>query len=110
MGTTKPPAFKSKHAVKYGLKVSARAPGSSKVTSVICRFCSSFGRDNKPNAQRKASSRHKVYQKFLPYLYESDNKGQHPIKWAEYTVVYPMMKIVLALLEKLVAPLAMLFV
>ncbi|ETN11248.1 hypothetical protein PPTG_22567 [Phytophthora nicotianae INRA-310] len=93
MGTTKPPAFKSKHTVKYGLKVSARAPGSSKVTSVICRFCSRFGREDKPNAQHKASSRHKVYQKFLPYLYESDNKGQHPIKWAEYTVVYPMMKI-----------------
>ncbi|OWZ08009.1 hypothetical protein PHMEG_00019515 [Phytophthora megakarya] len=37
--------FKEKHASKYGLKVSACAAHSIKVTSVMCQFCSRFGRE-----------------------------------------------------------------
>lgn len=44
------------------LKVSARAANNSKVTSVMCLFCSTCDREVKPGHQRRPTTRPKVFQ------------------------------------------------
>lgn len=33
------------HACRFGLKVTSRSAGNSKVTACVCRFCEVFGRE-----------------------------------------------------------------
>jgi len=57
-------AFQSSHEVTYGLKVSARDPTTSKVTSVVCRFCTMFGREENIGGKRKRTSNVKHFTTF----------------------------------------------
>ncbi|KAG7357172.1 hypothetical protein IV203_001860 [Nitzschia inconspicua] len=73
--------------VKYGLEVSTRDPSTSEVTTVLCSFCRSFGREDE-DAERKR--KRTMNAKYFSYPWRSDNfschlKQQHPVKWNEYT-------------------------
>ncbi|KAG7338215.1 hypothetical protein IV203_031377 [Nitzschia inconspicua] len=79
--------FNLEWIVKYGLEVSTRDPSTSEVTTVVCSFCRSFGREDE-HAERKR--KRTMNAKYFSYPWRSDNfsrhlKQQHPVKWDEYT-------------------------
>jgi hypothetical protein len=79
-----PPAFKLNHADAYGLLIKIRDPQSSVVTSVACRFCIAFGKEESIGRKRKATSNVKYFNTFREDHYVSHLVGQHPTKWNEY--------------------------
>lgn len=77
--------FAPAHAQAYGLEVASRDPETGDVTSVACRFCVAFGREQKVGQKRKPRSTTKYFTP--PYrceLYRQHLKGQHPSRWAQY--------------------------
>ena len=80
--------FQEAHALRYGLEVTSRDPETSAVTSVMCRFCRMFSREDKVGQKRKPSSVTKSYKlPFRPHLYGQHLEGQHPEKWKEYQLL-----------------------
>jgi hypothetical protein len=45
--------FKDKHELSYGLKIVQRDATTKEVTSVACRFCLTFGREEKQSEEKK---------------------------------------------------------
>ena len=76
--------FRNSHAMQYGLKVTARCPTSGIVSSVCCRFCIVFGREEKAGCKRKATERTKYFDHFRTDNYVQHLIQQHPEKWKEY--------------------------
>jgi hypothetical protein len=77
--------FQEKHAVQYGLEISTRDPETKVVTSVMCRFCRFFGREEKVGQKRKPTSDTKSFMvPFRPALYIQHLEGHHFSKWEEY--------------------------
>jgi hypothetical protein len=81
-----PAAFIEKHCNEFGLKITSRDAGSSQVASVICMFCTTFGRDVNVGAKRKRTDKPKYWQKgsFRTDNYSSHMFSQHTEKWEEY--------------------------
>lgn len=78
--------FLDVHKVQFGLTVSRTTTGV--VTSATCRFCQTFGREDRDAEDgRKRSRTIKTYSKFntqMSQQYRKHVNGAHPIKWAEY--------------------------
>lgn len=81
----KPIDFKDHHAAKFGLKVVAKSLAiPSIVTSVLCLFCASFGKEDIDGKKRK-----KCGTKYYEIPFRTDNYTQHlcsehPEKWKLY--------------------------
>ena len=79
--------FSLEWLLKYGLEISTRNPSTSEVTTVLCSFCRTFGREDE-DIQRKRKKT--MNAKYFSYPWRADNfschlKQQHPVKWNEYT-------------------------
>ena len=46
--------FKMAHEAEFGVKVTSRDASTSAVTSVVCRFCVAFGREEKVGLKRQS--------------------------------------------------------
>ncbi|CAN5968456.1 unnamed protein product, partial [Sphagnum jensenii] len=80
-GARKTP-FQTKHALQYGLSISARDPGSSEVVAVRCQFCVCFGRE-------VISKKSSTTWTFEGPPFRTDNYTQHlrlnhKTRWEEY--------------------------
>lgn len=74
--------FNSAWASTFGVSISSRDPRTSRISTVTCRFCTTFGREN---------SRLKTAQIFKP-PYRTDNfrqhlRRQHSDRWATYQAI-----------------------
>ena len=86
----KPKKFSNDWIIQYGLEVATRDVTTSCVTSVLCLFCRTFGREeiNEESRKRKITANEKYFSgpwradNFLSHL-----KKQHPTKWPEYQVL-----------------------
>lgn len=77
--------FNPSHELEYGLKISTREPSSGAVTSVACRFCQVWGREEKVGQKRKAARTTKYFKlPYRPELYMQHLQSQHSAKWNEY--------------------------
>lgn len=76
--------FQEKHLQQFGLKVTARDAGTSRVSSVCCRFCIVFGREEKVGSKCKQTANVKYYSHFRTDHYGKHLIEAHPKKWAEY--------------------------
>ena len=76
--------FQPSHAVHYGLKVSARHPTSSQVSSAMCRFCATFGRDENVGGKRARTNNVKYFTTFRTDGYKRHLSTAHSEYWAEY--------------------------
>lgn len=86
--------FQPGHGILYGLRTVARDPHSNAVTSVACRFCEKFGREEKPGAKRRATQRVKHFkQPFRTENYHQHHSGQHRTRWTEYKLLPPERKV-----------------
>ncbi|KAG7363603.1 hypothetical protein IV203_026964 [Nitzschia inconspicua] len=79
--------FNLEWILKYGLEVSTRDPSTSEVTTVLCSFCRTFGREDEDSERKRKRTKNA---KYFSYPWRSDNfsrhlKQQHPVKWNEYT-------------------------
>jgi hypothetical protein len=78
--------FRNRHELEYGLMVTSRDTTTSVVSSVACRFCISFGREEKVGQKRKSITTKKYFTApFRPKLYRQHHESQHPSQWAEYS-------------------------
>ena len=77
--------FKQNHLLLYGLSCNRTVTGV--ITSVTCRFCSSFGREESVGSKRKKSDCVKSYGKFTDQstqYYKQHLSVSHPTKWSKY--------------------------
>ena len=81
------PKFKKSHLETYGLRITSRNAVTGAVDSVQCRFCFTFGREEKVGAKRKATSGLKDFRAFHTRHFMQHLLSQHPIKWSEYSAV-----------------------
>lgn len=78
--------FRLPHQEEYGLRVAIRHPSTGQVTSVTCRFCEIFGREEKVGQKRKPATTTKSFRMpFRPETYRQHLSLQHPTRWAEYS-------------------------
>jgi hypothetical protein len=74
------------HETEFGLKVTSRDASPSAITSVVCRFCVAFGREEKVGQKRKTIATKKYFKApFRPVLYRQHHESQHPSKWLSYS-------------------------
>eukprot|EP00171_Calliarthron_tuberculosum_P002291 IDg2291t1 len=81
--------WQDKYSDVYGLRITNRDEQTSKVCSVVCRFCESFGREPE---EEEASSRKRQKRTTTKHFNESFRtsniqkhlKEEHRSKWAEY--------------------------
>lgn len=86
--------FQPGHGLFYGLRPVTRDSETNAVTSVACRFCEKFGREEKVGAKRRATQRIKHFrQPFRTENYHQHHLGQHRIRWAEYKLLSPERKV-----------------
>lgn len=80
--------FQPGHSLFYALRPVSRDPESNVVTSVACRFCEKFGREEKVGAKRRATQHVKHFkQPFRTENYHQHHLGQHPARWSDYQVL-----------------------
>ncbi|KAH6602697.1 hypothetical protein BASA61_000862 [Batrachochytrium salamandrivorans] len=81
--------FQETHCNEYGLKITSRDAASSKVTSVVCLFCTVFGRDSNVGAKRKRTQKLRYWStgSFRMDNYLSHMRSQHASKWSEYQLL-----------------------
>jgi hypothetical protein len=89
--TTSEKKFNEDWILKYGLEVSSRdvSSSSSSVTSVLCLFCRTFGREGsiKNNSRKRKITENEKYFTGSPWRadnFSSHLKNQHPASWAQY--------------------------
>lgn len=77
--------FQPKHESEYGLKIMERHANSSKVVSVACQFCTTFGREAKIGSKRSRTANIKYFRApFRPEHYRRHMETQHPERFNEY--------------------------
>lgn len=77
--------FDRKHERAFGLRVTSLDPKTGAVVSVQCRFCATFGRDEKEGLLRKANATvHYFTTPFRVDKFRSHHVGQHKTRWQEY--------------------------
>jgi hypothetical protein len=79
--------FQPMHEVEYGLKVSARNPSSGKVSCVLCRFCTTFGREEHVGGRRARTRNVKYFTTFRTDGYKRHLSNAHSTLWAQYQVI-----------------------
>ena len=73
------------HEAEFGVKITSRDASTSAVTSVVCRFCVTLGREEKVGLKRKNIATKKYFKApFRPVLYCQYHKLQHPSMWLLY--------------------------
>jgi hypothetical protein len=79
--------FNEKHCAVYGLKI-AHMDSNWRIDSVVCRFCTAFGRGEEDGDEeapkRKRTSNAKYFSSFRVDNYKVHLSKQHPCKWLEY--------------------------
>lgn len=81
-------AFRQVHEIEFGLEVASRDPQSHLVDSVLCRFCSTFGREERVGRRRKSTTNIKFFKRpFRSDNYRSHLESQHPLRWEKYRVL-----------------------
>ncbi|CAK4626979.1 unnamed protein product [Aphanomyces euteiches] len=76
-----------KHELQYALQIDERDEEGN-VTSVVCKLCKYFGREQDESEKRKRSRTEHVKTFSAPYRpsnYETHMKSQHKEKWNEYS-------------------------
>jgi hypothetical protein len=76
--------FQSSHASMYGLQETARDPTTSAMTSVVCRVCVVFGREERSGAKRKSTGHCKYFDNFRTDNYMQHLTQQHLTQWRAY--------------------------
>jgi hypothetical protein len=76
--------FQPKHEVAYGLKISARNPASGKVSTVVCHFFTTFGREKIVGGMRSRTNNVKYFTTFRADGYKRHLSTAHSAQWAEY--------------------------
>ncbi|BBN02006.1 hypothetical protein Mp_2g11970 [Marchantia polymorpha subsp. ruderalis] len=76
--------FQSFHAIEYGMKVSAHDSSSGKVSSVVCRFCTTFGREENVGGKRARTNNVKYFNTFRTDGYKRHLGTAHAEQWTEY--------------------------
>lgn len=76
--------YQASHSSKYGLKISARHPGTSHVISAVCRFCTVFGREENVGGKRARTANVKYFSTFRTDGYKRHLTSAHSEKWEEY--------------------------
>ncbi|KAH6570906.1 hypothetical protein BASA60_007513 [Batrachochytrium salamandrivorans] len=71
--------FIAKHQQQFGLVIKARDAATATVTSVACRFCITFGKEEEVGRKRKATSNVKYFESFRTDNYLSHLQGQHSL-------------------------------
>ena len=85
--------FNCLHQLEYGLLISQRDAGTSKVVSVSCRFCIAFGRECKVGPKRNTTSNLKTFGPvFRPENYRIHLNSEHSTKWEAYCALSPELK------------------
>ena len=85
--------FIRSHEVTFGLKISDKHLESNIVTSVVCRFCSHYGRDDVVGAKRKKKGKVKLFEyPFKGSNFKSQLNGQHAEAWEDYQNKSPALK------------------
>ena len=78
--------FRMAHEAEFGVKVTSRDASTLAVTSVVCRFCVAFGREEKVGLKRKNFATKKCFKApFRPVLYCQHHESQHPSMWLSYS-------------------------
>jgi hypothetical protein len=82
----KPVEFKEQWLVKFGLEVSTRDFGTSKVTSVLCLFCKQWERDDGETDADGGMRKRKGTIQYFSSPWRSENftnhlGKQHKVKW-----------------------------
>ena len=78
--------FRMDHEAEFGVKVTSRYASTLAVTSVVCRFCVAFGREEKVGLKRKNFATKKCFKApFRPVLYCQHHELQHPSMWLSYS-------------------------
>ncbi|KAH6577117.1 hypothetical protein BASA60_004196 [Batrachochytrium salamandrivorans] len=80
--------FIAKHQQQFGLVIKARDAATATVTSVACRFCITFGKEEEVGRKRKATSNVKYFESFRTDNHLSHLQGQHSLKWEEYQRIH----------------------
>ena len=68
--------FSMAHEAEFGVKVTSLDASTSAVTSVVCRFCVAFSREEKVGLKRKSIATKKYFKApFRPVLYRQHNES-----------------------------------
>ena len=78
--------FQDKHCNEFGLRITARDASSSKVSSVVCLFCTTFGKEVNVGAKQRRTQKPKYWStgSFRADNYLSHMRSQHKTKFEEY--------------------------
>ncbi|KAG6617889.1 uncharacterized protein IUM83_09656 [Phytophthora cinnamomi] len=77
--------FLKSHELKFGLAPVARDEASGEVTLVVCRFCQHFGREQRPDKQRRSTRNVKYFRNsFRTDQYQQHHELSHCEAWKRY--------------------------
>ncbi|KAE9357871.1 hypothetical protein PF008_g2946 [Phytophthora fragariae] len=77
--------FLKSHELKFGLAPVARDEASGEVTLVVCRFCQHFGREQRPDKQRRSTMNVKYFRNsFRTDQYQQHHELSHCDAWKRY--------------------------
>ncbi|KAK1941828.1 Sorting nexin MVP1 [Phytophthora citrophthora] len=77
--------FLKSHELKFGLAPVARDESSGEVTLVVCRFCQHFGREQRPDKQRRSTKNIKYFRNsFRTDQYQQHHELSHCETWKRY--------------------------
>ncbi|KAG7382479.1 hypothetical protein PHYPSEUDO_004814 [Phytophthora pseudosyringae] len=77
--------FLTSHALKFGLAPVARDEATGEVTLVVCRFCQHFGREQRPDKQRRSTKNVKYFRNsFRTDQYQQHHELSHCETWKRY--------------------------
>ncbi|RLN70975.1 hypothetical protein BBJ28_00014599 [Nothophytophthora sp. Chile5] len=77
--------FLKAHELKFALEPVARDECSGEVTLVVCRFCQHFGREQRPDKQRRSTKNLKYFRNsFRTDQYQQHHELSHGETWARY--------------------------
>ncbi|KAH9244819.1 hypothetical protein BASA81_017759 [Batrachochytrium salamandrivorans] len=82
--------FIAKHQQQFGLVIKARDAATATVTSVACRFCITFGKEEEVGRKRKATSNVKALTLFKLAVDEEDNRDPEQRSVDNYVVTVKM--------------------
>ncbi|ETL49497.1 hypothetical protein F442_01046 [Phytophthora nicotianae P10297] len=77
--------FLKSHELKFGLAPVARDEATGEVTLVVCRFCQHFGREQRPDKQRRSTKNIKYFRNsFRTDQYQQHHELSHCETWKRY--------------------------
>jgi hypothetical protein len=78
--------FQPKHQLEYGLRITARSGPEGKASTVHCKFCHFFEREQVAGKKRRTIEHEKVFLTgcFIPFQYRQHLLTQHLTRWEAY--------------------------